>query len=85
MKVEFDLMKELPKDRWILWNIHIIRLGRTICKASTPNCAECFLQGVCIEYANREKAKKAVKKTPGEKKDAEKSFGYRKNNTEEGG
>lgn len=55
VKIEFDLMKELPKDHWISWNIHIIRLGRTICKAPTPNCAECFLQGVCIDYANRQK------------------------------
>lgn len=55
VKIEFDLMKELPKDHWILWNIHIIRLGRTICKAPTPNCAECFLQGVCVDYENRKK------------------------------
>ena len=55
VKIEFDLMKELPKEYWILWNIHMIRLGRTICKAPTPNCAECFLQGVCIDYADRQK------------------------------
>lgn len=55
VKIEYDLMKELPKDHWILWNIHIIRLGRTICKAPTPNCAECFLQGVCIDYQKRQK------------------------------
>ena len=55
VKIEFDLMKELPKEYWILWNIHIIRLGRTICKAPTPNCAECFLQGDCIDYADRQK------------------------------
>ena len=42
VKVEMDLMKKLPKDHWILWNIHIIRLGRTICKAPTPKCEECF-------------------------------------------
>ena len=24
VKIEFDLMKKLPKDHWILWNIHII-------------------------------------------------------------
>ena len=66
------IQRELPKDRWILWNIHIIRLGRTICKAPTPNCAECFLQGVCIDYANREKAKKTLKKIPGKKKEAAK-------------
>ncbi|MBR5360726.1 MAG: endonuclease III [Lachnospiraceae bacterium] len=46
-KIEFDLMKKLPKDHWILWNIHIITLGRTICKAPTPNCNECFLSDIC--------------------------------------
>ena len=58
VKVEFDLMKELPKDWWILWNIHIIRLGRTICKAPTPKCEECFLQELCPEYKKKNKAKK---------------------------
>lgn len=52
VKVEYDLMKKLPKDHWILWNIHIIRLGRTICKAPTPNCAECFLKEECKAYQN---------------------------------
>ena len=55
VKVEFDLMKELPKDWWILWNIHIIRLGRTICKAPTPKCGECFLQEYCPDYKKRNK------------------------------
>ena len=32
-KIEADLMKVLPEDHWILWNIHIITLGRTICTA----------------------------------------------------
>lgn len=52
VKVEYDLMKKLPKDHWILWNIHIIRLGRTICKAPTPNCTECFLKEECKAYQN---------------------------------
>lgn len=58
VKVEFDLMKELPKDWWILWNIHIIRLGRTICKAPTPKCEQCFLQEYCPDFKKRDKVKK---------------------------
>ena len=58
VKVEFDLMKELPKDWWILWNIHIIRLGRTICKAPTPKCEECFLQEYCPDFKKRNKKAK---------------------------
>ena len=45
--VEFDLMKKIPKDHWILWNIHLITLGRSICKAPTPKCSECFLLDYC--------------------------------------
>ena len=47
VKIEFDLMEKLPRDHWILYNIHIIRLGRTICKAPTPKCEECFLRDLC--------------------------------------
>ena len=46
-KIEYDLMKKIPKDHWILWNIHIIRLGRTICKAIKPDCENCFLKDNC--------------------------------------
>ena len=41
------LMELLPRDHWILWNIHIIRLGRTICKAIKPDCENCFLKDLC--------------------------------------
>ena len=46
-KIEFQLMELLPKDHWILYNIHVIRLGRTLCKARRPDCANCFLKEVC--------------------------------------
>lgn len=46
-KIEFELMEILPKDHWILYNIHIITLGRTICTARNPKCTECFLADVC--------------------------------------
>lgn len=46
-KIEYDLMKALPKERWILWNIHIITLGRTLCAARRPMCAKCFLKDDC--------------------------------------
>ena len=58
VKVEMELMKALPKDHWILWNIQIITLGRQICKAPTPKCEECFLQEHCADYQKRNKGKK---------------------------
>ena len=46
-KIEQDLMKELPKDHWILYNIQIITFGRSICTARSPKCEECFLRAYC--------------------------------------
>lgn len=46
-EIEYDLMKVLPRDHWILWNIHIITLGRTICVARRPKCDICFLKENC--------------------------------------
>lgn len=46
-KIEYDLMEVLPKDHWILYNIHIITLGRTICTARSPKCEDCFLSDLC--------------------------------------
>lgn len=46
-KIEFDLMKALPKDHWILWNLQIITFGRQICFARNPKCGECPLAEVC--------------------------------------
>lgn len=55
-KIEYALMKLLPKDRWILWNIHIITLGRTLCTARKPDCEHCFLRAEC-PAAGEEKPK----------------------------
>lgn len=46
-KIEYDLMKVLPREHWIRYNIQIIALGRTICKARKAECEKCFLQSVC--------------------------------------
>lgn len=47
VKIEHELMEKLPKEQWILYNIQIITLGRTICIARRPKCAECALNRVC--------------------------------------
>ena len=46
-KVEYDLMKILPEDHWIRYNMQIITLGRTICSARKPDCENCFLKEEC--------------------------------------
>lgn len=47
VKIEYDLMKVLPKDHWILYNIQIITHGRGLCTARNPKCEECFLAHLC--------------------------------------
>ncbi|WP_343209566.1 endonuclease III [Anaerolentibacter hominis] len=53
VKIEYDLMEILPKEHWILYNIHIITLGRQICTARSPKCEECFLNELCPDYQKR--------------------------------
>ena len=54
VKIEYELMKKLPEDHWIIYNIHIIRLGRTICIANRPKCDECMLKEFC-DYGKKKK------------------------------
>lgn len=46
-KIEYDLMKAIPKDHWILINIQFIAFGREICAARNPKCEQCFLKAYC--------------------------------------
>src|SRR6476646_285597 len=47
VKIEQDLMKTVPQDRWILFAHQIIHFGRQICVARKPRCASCPLDSVC--------------------------------------
>lgn len=46
-KVEQDLMKIIPQDRWIAFSHELIHHGRQICVARTPKCADCTLERLC--------------------------------------
>ena len=56
VKIEYALMKCLPKEQWILYNLQIIAHGRKICIARRPKCDECVLAGVCPSAKNKKKA-----------------------------
>ena len=49
-KIEYELMKVLPKDHWILYNIQLITFGREICFARNPQCDKCFLTKYCEHF-----------------------------------
>ena len=46
-KIEQDLMKVVPEQRWILFSHQVIHFGRNICVARKPRCGECPLDPVC--------------------------------------
>lgn len=46
-KIEQDLMKILPQDRWILFSHQVIHFGRDICRARRPECYRCPLASLC--------------------------------------
>jgi endonuclease III len=46
-KIEQDLMKVIPREKWILFSHQIIWHGRKICYARKPNCAGCSLENIC--------------------------------------
>ncbi len=47
VKVERDLMEQIPKKQWIAFSHQMIQLGRQFCSARKPNCDECPLREVC--------------------------------------
>ena len=47
VKIEQDLMKIIPREKWILFSHQIILHGRALCIARNPKCAECDLNPVC--------------------------------------
>lgn len=47
VKIEQDLMKLLPKNKWNYYTYLIIEHGRAVCKAPTPICSKCVLNKEC--------------------------------------
>jgi endonuclease III len=46
-KIEQDLMKVIPRDKWIIFAHQIILHGRALCIARKPKCADCPLEDLC--------------------------------------
>ena len=46
-KIERDLMKLIPQEKWIQFAHQIIHLGRGPCVARNPKCAQCKLNSLC--------------------------------------
>src|ERR1700757_3977237 len=46
-KVEQDLIKILPQDKWIKFSHQLIWHGRRVCVARSPRCIDCNLEPLC--------------------------------------
>ena len=46
-RVEEDLMRIIPRDRWIAFSHEMIHHGRQICIARKPRCVDCPLETLC--------------------------------------
>jgi endonuclease-3 len=46
-KVEQELMRILPQERWINFSHQIIHHGRQVCDARKPKCERCNLEQLC--------------------------------------
>ena len=46
-KIEQDLMRIIPREKWILFAHQIIWHGRKLCIARKPKCVDCPLENIC--------------------------------------
>jgi endonuclease-3 len=46
-KVEQDLMKIIPREKWIKFSHQLIWHGRRVCHARKPKCIECNMESLC--------------------------------------
>jgi endonuclease-3 len=47
VKIELDLMRQLPRREWVMFSHRVIHHGRGVCKARKPDCEACCLRDLC--------------------------------------
>jgi len=52
VKIEFDLMDQMPRRAWSDFSLHLIYFGREFCQARKPRCNSCPLLKLC-NFANK--------------------------------
>ena len=46
-KIEQDLIRIIPQEKWILFSHQLIWHGRKVCQARKPRCVQCNLEDLC--------------------------------------
>ncbi len=62
VKIEQDLMRELPSAEWIAFSHRMIQHGRRVCMARNPQCDACAMADICPRIGVAERV--AVKGSP---------------------
>jgi endonuclease III len=50
-KIETDLMKIIPEDKWTMFSHRLVYHGRQVCKARKPLCSRCVINNFCKYYS----------------------------------
>jgi len=53
VKIEQDLVKIIPEERWIKFSHQVILHGRALCMARSPECEKCDLNPLCYAADKR--------------------------------
>ena len=53
VKIEFDLMEQIPKKDWDDFSLRLIYFGREYCKARKPACPACPMTKLCAFQGKR--------------------------------
>lgn len=55
MKVQKDLEKNIPKNKWVKFHFSLVLHGRYICKSQNPKCLKCDMKDLCKFYNQKNK------------------------------
>ena len=55
VKIEKQLMEQIPQEKWNEVGMAISFLGREICRPTNPKCTECVMNVVCNYYKEKSK------------------------------
>ncbi len=62
-KIEFDLMKIVPREDWTVFSNCLVYHGRAVCDARKPKCENCLIAQYCdFFHNNRREMNKGVVK-----------------------
>ncbi|HEY1602965.1 MAG TPA: endonuclease III [Pirellulales bacterium] len=68
VKIEQDLVRELPSSAWIDFSHRMIQHGRRVCMARNPQCGACGLSDICPRIGVADPARSIEKTKPGRSK-----------------